>query len=175
MKMCIKCRDSIALPESDFCEGCNPSGISATQKQVGNGPQQQAQSMNTSGISIAQHQTQKTRGSQQQSISTEEVGKSSKEVMTELLKIDQRLENIQEDVGLIKEYTSQIENIFDKLETLEDLEEFLRVRLSSDFEKIKKHWQEYKMGKISKHELIIQSIKIIGKKFVKAVLSSRFS
>lgn len=90
------------------------------------------------------------------------------EKVTDLLRdFSNKLDEIKSDTELIKEYTSQIENILDKQE---DMETFLKDHLGSDFEKIKFAWQDYKDGKINKKQLIGQGIKIIGKKFVKKVL-----
>lgn len=171
--MCKKCKTFLAIQGSDYCASCNPSSINVTQGQLGNGPQQQTQKVGSFGISVNQQQSQVTGGSQQQSFTAEASGESDKKVSKKLSKIDKRLENIQEDVELIKEYTSQIEKIFEKLETLEDLESFLRKKLSSDFEKIKTTWQDYKSGKITRKELIIQGIKVIGKKFIKIIINSK--
>ena len=64
-------------------------------------------------------------------------------------------------------YTSQIEEVLDKTEDIEDL---LLKRLGSDFDKIKHAWADYKDGKIGKSGLIGAGIKMIGKKFVKVML-----
>ena len=159
----------MAMPGSEYCASCNPGGININQGQTGSGAQQQAQNINASGIQMSQHQSQVSGGAQQQGFS---VGskQSNKTINKKLSKIDKRLKDVQEDVKLVKKYTSQIEQIFDKLETLDDLETFLRNKLSSDFEKIKVSWQDYKSGKITKKELIIRSLKVIGKKFVKKIL-----
>ena len=70
---------------------------------------------------------------------------------------------------LIKEYTSQIEKIFEKLDTLEDLEKFLRAMIS----RILKIIGKITKGKITRRELIVQGLKIFGKKFMKAMVSSK--
>ena len=90
------------------------------------------------------------------------------EKLTDLLKdFSIKLDDIKSDTELIKEYTSQIEEIFEKTE---DLEMFLKTRLATDFQKIKNAWEDYKTGKIGKKELIIEGIKIIGKRFVKKII-----
>ncbi|MFX1344988.1 MAG: leucine-rich repeat domain-containing protein [Promethearchaeota archaeon] len=60
-----------------------------------------------------------------------------------------------------------IDQIFDKTD---NLEEYLKSHLASDFEKIKDKWQDYKSGKIGRKELIKEGIKIIGKKFIKMII-----
>ena len=70
---------------------------------------------------------------------------------------------------LIKEYTSQIEKVFEKLDTLEDLEKFLRAMIS----RILKIIGKITKGKITRRELIVQGLKIFGKKFMKAMVSSK--
>lgn len=77
------------------------------------------------------------------------------------------LHEIKGDTELISQYTSYIEDIFDKTE---NIEEYLRSHLGTEFEKIRNAWQDYKEGKIDKRELIKTGIKEIGKKFVKIFL-----
>lgn len=74
------------------------------------------------------------------------------------------LHEIKDDTELISLYTSYIEDVFDKTE---NIEEFLKSHLASEFEKIRNAWQDYKEGKIEKKEFIKTGIKEIGKKFVK--------
>jgi len=57
--------------------------------------------------------------------------------------------------------------VFDKTE---DIEEYLKSHLASDFEKIRNAWQDFKKRKIDKREFIKTGIKEIGKKFVKIFL-----
>jgi len=78
-----------------------------------------------------------------------------------------KLDDIKSDTELIKEYTSQIEDIF-KMQ--EDLEHFLKARLSTDFGKIKHAYEDYKTGNITRGELVKRGISVIGKKFVKLCL-----
>jgi len=77
------------------------------------------------------------------------------------------LHEIKDDTELISQYTSYIEDVFDKTE---DIEEYLKTHLASEFEKIRNAWQDYKEGKIDKREFIKTGIKEIGKKFVKIFL-----
>jgi len=87
--------------------------------------------------------------------------------ITDLLKdFSIRLDDIKNDTELIKEYTSQIEAIFDKQV---DLEDYLKSHLASDWEKIKDSWQDYKTGIISRKELIKRGIIILGRKFIKSI------
>jgi hypothetical protein len=77
------------------------------------------------------------------------------------------LHEIKDDTELISQYTSYIEDVFDKTE---NIEEYLRSHLGSEFEKIQNAWQDYKEGKIDKREFIKTGIKEIGKKFIKVFL-----
>jgi len=77
------------------------------------------------------------------------------------------LYGIKDDTQLISQYTSYIEEVFDKTE---DIEEYLKSHLASEFEKIRKSWQDYKEGKIEKREFIKLGIRELGKKFVKIFL-----
>ena len=74
------------------------------------------------------------------------------------------LHEIKDDTELISQYTSYIEDVFDKTE---NIEEYLKSHLASEFEKIQSAWQDYKEGKIDKREFIKTGIKEIGKKFIK--------
>ena len=74
------------------------------------------------------------------------------------------LQDIKDDTELISYYTSYIEDILDKTE---DIENFLKSHLATEFEKIRNAWQDFKNGKINRKEFIKIGIKQIGKKFVK--------
>ncbi len=88
--------------------------------------------------------------------------------ITDLLRdFNVKLDDIKSDTELIKEYTSQIEDLFDHVE---DLEFYLRDKLQTDFEKIKDSWWAYKNGQINKKELIAEGIRLMGKKFVSILI-----
>lgn len=111
-------------------------------------------------------------------INTQTVERLSKSdftlLMVEILKISSRLEgmenrimDVQEDVIEIKDEILKIEPIFEKIENIED---FLKEKLSSDWEKIRNSWNAYKTGEINKKEFIEDALKKIGKKFSKIFL-----
>ena len=77
--------------------------------------------------------------------------------------ISLKCDDIKSDTELIKQYSSQIEEIFEKTENIED---YLKEKLASDFEKIKDAWNDYKLGNISRKDLIKTGLKVIGKKFI---------
>ena len=79
------------------------------------------------------------------------------------------LHGIKDDTQLISQYTSYIEDVFDKTE---NIEEYLKTHLANEFEKIRNSWQDYKEGKIEKREFIKIGIREIGKKFVKIFLKN---
>ncbi|MHA1521254.1 MAG: NosD domain-containing protein [Promethearchaeota archaeon] len=88
--------------------------------------------------------------------------------ITDLLRdFNVQLDEIKSDTELIKEYTSQIENLFDQVE---DLEFFLKDRLLTDFERIRGAWDAYKNGEINRKELIGEGIRVIGKKFIRIIV-----
>ncbi len=90
------------------------------------------------------------------------------EKLTDLLKdVNIKLDDIKSDTELIKEYTSQIEEIFERTE---DIESYLKSHIGSDWEKIKHIWDEYKKGKITRKQMIMKCIKILGKKFIKKII-----
>lgn len=77
-----------------------------------------------------------------------------------------KIDDIKSDTELIKEYTEPIEEIFSHIE---DLESYLKVHLTSDWEKIKDKFDEYKRGEISRKQFIKKCIEVIGKRFIKKV------
>lgn len=79
------------------------------------------------------------------------------------------LEDIKDNTEIIRTYSEKIEDILNKQD---NLEEYLRSNLSTDFEKIKEAWEDYKEGNITKKGLIKEAIKVLGKKFIKIVLKS---
>lgn len=79
------------------------------------------------------------------------------------------LEDIKDNTEIIRTYSEKIEDILDKQD---DLEEYLRSHLATDFEKIKEAWEDYKEGNITKKGLIKEAIKVLGKKFIKIVIKS---
>ena len=87
-----------------------------------------------------------------------------------LKEINGKCEDIKTDTQLIKEYSNQIEDLFDSYENkIEALEIYLKKRLASDWEKVKATWKEYKSGEIDRGELIKRGLKAIGKKFLKKI------
>jgi uncharacterized protein YktB (UPF0637 family) len=90
------------------------------------------------------------------------------EKVTDLLRdFSIKLDDIKSDTELIKEYTSQIELIFDNVD---DLEAYLKDHLASDWEKIKADYTAYKEGIITRKQLIGRGVKTIGKRFVKKII-----
>jgi len=83
-----------------------------------------------------------------------------------------KLDEIKSDTQLIKEYSSQIEDIFEKLEKLEDIENYLQQKLASDWDKIKGTWQRYKSKEIDLMEFLKDGTKIVGKRFIKKILGN---
>jgi predicted nucleic acid-binding Zn-ribbon protein len=92
------------------------------------------------------------------------------EKVTDILKdFNTKLDDIKSNTQLIIEYTEQIDQILDEMD---NLEEYLKEHLASDFEKIKYIWKDYSLGKIERKELIGKCIKILGKKFIGLVISN---
>ncbi len=90
------------------------------------------------------------------------------EKITEILRdFSEKLDDIKSDTELIKEYTLQIEQIFDKVD---DLEAYLVDHLASDWEKIKDAYKDYKEGRINRKQFIGICIKLIGKRFIKRII-----
>jgi len=93
--------------------------------------------------------------------------------LTDVLKdCSVKLDEIKSDTQLIKEYSSQIEDIFEKLEKLEDIENYLQQKLASDWDKIKETWQRYKSKEIDIMEFLKDGTKIVGKRFIKMILGN---
>lgn len=93
--------------------------------------------------------------------------------LTDILKdCSIKLDEIKSDTQLIKEYSSQIEDIFEKLEKLEDIENYLQQKLASDWDKIKETWHRYKSKEIDLMEFLKDGTKIVGKHFIKKILGN---
>lgn len=84
---------------------------------------------------------------------------------------DDRLKNIMGNVENILE----IQKITDSYlkNKIDNLEDYLKSHLGSDWEKLKDTWQLFKDGKIKKRGLIKSGIKIFGKKFLAIFLLFR--
>lgn len=78
-----------------------------------------------------------------------------------------KLDDVKNTIELIEEYAGQIEDVLNALGSLEDIELYLKEHLASDWEKIKRIWEDYKSGKLKKIDLIKEGIKIFGRKFIK--------
>ena len=78
------------------------------------------------------------------------------------------LEDIKGDTELIKNFTSQLEDLLDNLE---DIENYLKEHLASDYEKLKDSFKDRKQGKISRKELAKRIAKIIGKNALKILIN----
>ena len=94
-----------------------------------------------------------------------------KSKLTDILKdISVQCDDIKSDTELLKEYTSQINDLFDKIGKLDDIEIYLKEHLDSDWESIKEAWDDYKTGKINRNKLVKEAIKILGKTFIKKII-----
>ena len=94
-----------------------------------------------------------------------------KSKLTDILKdISVQCDDIKSDTELLKEYTSQINDLFDKIGKLDDIEIYLKEHLASDWESIKETWDDYKTGKINRNKLVKEAIKILGKTFIKKII-----
>lgn len=92
-----------------------------------------------------------------------------------LREINEYCIEIKTDTELIKDYMPLVEEILTKMEqNKEQLENYLKKYLSTDWEKIKESWQAYKSGEIGKRELIKRGIKGLSSKFIKALISFKF-
>jgi len=94
-----------------------------------------------------------------------------KSKVTDILRdISVQCDDIKSDTELLKEYTSQINDLFDKIGKLDDIEIYLKEHLASDWENIKEAWDDYKTGKINRNKLVKEAIKILGKTFIKKIV-----
>lgn len=102
--MCKKCKTYLAAPDSDYCFNCAPSPISTSQTQTSTDFQKQSQNVQDSGIKVNMEQEQKSGGSQSQSytkMTPSQAAESGK-----LGEINNKLDDISENLELIKTYTS---------------------------------------------------------------------
>ncbi|MHA1147879.1 MAG: NosD domain-containing protein [Promethearchaeota archaeon] len=93
----------------------------------------------------------------------EAMSERHEKVIDLLRDISLKCDDIKSDTELIKEYSSQIDDIFEKTV---DLEAFLKDRLASDWQKLSSAWRDYKAGVIDRKQLVAQGVKVIGKKFI---------
>ncbi|MFX1305075.1 MAG: hypothetical protein ACFE9X_17095 [Promethearchaeota archaeon] len=65
-----------------------------------------------------------------------------------------------------REFRKKYFDIREKIDNVDDLETFLREKLSSDWEKIKNSYKAYEAGELEKNTFIETAIKNIGDKFI---------
>jgi len=123
------------------------------------------------GLSIAMKKVKKEakKGAKSGSKLVIKAMSDKEEKIIDLLKdFNNKLDDIKSDTELIKEYSAQLEDIFDKTK---DLEGFLVDKLGSDFNNIKHAFKAYKAGDMGKAGLIKEGLKMIGKKFIKKIIA----
>ncbi|TXT55485.1 MAG: hypothetical protein BAJALOKI2v1_670001 [Promethearchaeota archaeon] len=81
--------------------------------------------------------------------------------------ISLQCDEIKSDTELITEYMPLIEEIFQEVEKLEEIEVYMKEHLASDWEKIKDAWEEYKTEKIPLKKFLKKTLKVAGKKALK--------
>lgn len=93
------------------------------------------------------------------------------EKLVDLIKdVHVKCDEIKSDTELIKEYSSQIEDLFTKLGKLDKIEKYLKDHLATDWEKIKEIWDKYKSKEIDLKMFLKECLKIGGKRFIKKIL-----
>ena len=93
------------------------------------------------------------------------------EKLTDILKdFSIKLDDIKDTNELILEYTSHIEDIFNQLGKLDDIEDYLKDHLASDWEKIKDLWKKYREKEIDLKEFLKEGVKVVGKRFIKKII-----
>lgn len=73
--------------------------------------------------------------------------------------------DIKDDTEAITQAVAYMEEHLD--EKMDDIDNYLRVKLGTTTQKLKQHWNNYKDGKISKKDFIFRALKIGGKKLLK--------
>jgi hypothetical protein len=75
------------------------------------------------------------------------------------------IKDIKDDTDAIIQMVSIIEEKFD--EKLDEMEDYMKMKLGTTFEKFKVHYDNYKAGKMTKKKLIVNSLKVAGLSFAK--------
>jgi len=90
------------------------------------------------------------------------------------VKVTKQKENpIMQTKNIQKEWSVDFVKVEEEMDNIEDLEQFLKTKLSTDWEKIKLSFNAYKAGELPKRVFIEVSIKNIGKdKFTSLFLKS---
>ncbi len=92
--------------------------------------------------------------------------KRYKKLSIKLEKMEYKLSNIKDDTTEIKlELSLVISMIETIMETMSDIEDYMKENLGSDWKILKNAWQRCKDGEISKAEFIKTGLTKIGKKF----------
>jgi len=89
-------------------------------------------------------------------------------LMDILRDISYQCDDIKSDTELLKEYSSQLEEIFTN--RIDEVEIYLKEHLAADWEKFRNIWQDYKSGNITWRNLVWKGLKIYGKKFIKIII-----
>ncbi|MFX0042354.1 MAG: hypothetical protein ACFE8L_05545 [Candidatus Hodarchaeota archaeon] len=93
--------------------------------------------------------------------------KRYKKLYTKLEKMDNQLSEIGADTKDIKLKVSEVAFMIEHLmEEIDNIEDYMKENLGSDWKIIKNAWQRCKDGEISKKEFIKTGLKKIGKRFV---------
>ena len=107
--------------------------------------------------------------------------KSSKKTLNKTEKVEKKLKKIEEQLQKTMELTKEIkadtskivlnvESVIQILEYqmdhVEDIEEYMKENLGSDWLKIKNNWKEYQYGSISRGEFAKLALKKLGKRFL---------
>ena len=98
---------------------------------------------------------------------TEKVEKKLKKIEEQLLKTMELTKEIKADTSKIVLDIDLLIQILDyQMERVEDIEEYMKDNLGSDWLKIKNNWKEYQDGDISRGEFTKLALKKLGKSFL---------
>jgi len=85
---------------------------------------------------------------------------------TKLKQMDSTMTEIKEDTTEIKlEISEVVAMIETMMEGINDIEEYMEKNLGSDWKILKKSWQKYKAGEITRREFVKMGLSKVGKKF----------
>lgn len=111
---------------------------------------------------------------QKQEHGTTLVIKAMSDIMEKLMDILSHIsgqcDEIKSNTELLKEYVPRIDEIFAKLGTLDNIEQYLKEHLATDWEKIKDAWNKYKAKTILLRDFLGILLKISGKKAIKHLI-----
>lgn len=124
--------------------------------------------------------TRRKTPAQQQYELSEKIYKAHKKLEKQLEKIDEELSKTQKLAGQIKEDTSKIKLDIEavsvileyQMDRIDDVEDYMKQNLGTDWHQIKNLWSEYKEGDMTRGDFTKAALKKLGKNFLSIFVST---